>query len=376
MRKNYELSIDDDVAKYVLFADDEYLYVDKNKTQKATERQVEHSFTKGLIIKFDNITIYPTSIERFTPSGEVPYVEVTFINESGVNKLRSTNVGDTPIGEAVTSVNGQTGDVLLSFVKKIQIDPDTGQLIFYDENNYEIGRIADIEDIADLATKTELQNEITARANAISTEQTVRANADSALQTVIDNEIEAREDAYDTLQTNITAEETERIEAINEINSVIPTDATSTNKLATQEYVAGEVASANAHLITNGGLPFESASDLPTTGVVNNDYAYVKVEGSTTGYFKFIRYKFSDTTNTWQQEIELGQEFTTEEWNAITSGITATAVALITTNQTNIDSLQTTLANNYYSKTQATPLQLKFIDEDGVEHIYKVLEVA
>lgn len=62
MEKIYIDFKDENVAKYVLYADDTYLYLDANKTKKASAEEVVDTFIKGVFVDVDGIKYIPVSI--------------------------------------------------------------------------------------------------------------------------------------------------------------------------------------------------------------------------------------------------------------------------------------------------------------------------
>lgn len=103
----------------------------------------------------------------------------------------------------------------------------------------------------------------------------------------------------------------------NYIGNLIPAEASASNKLADKDFVNSSIATQTS---TFQGT-YESVGDLPTTGVDNNDYAYV-VTTDSAGNTLYNRYKFNGTT--WEFEYSLNNSsFTAAEWAAIQSGMTA-----------------------------------------------------
>lgn len=101
------------------------------------------------------------------------------------------------------------------------------------------------------------------------------------------------------------------------ISGLIPAAASSSNQLADKDYVNDAVATASADFKGTYG----SVSELPTTGVDNNDYAYV-VNEDVSGNTVYDRYKFNGTDWVFEYSIT-NPTFTAAEWAAIQSGMTA-----------------------------------------------------
>ncbi len=113
--------------------------------------------------------------------------------------------------------------------------------------------------------------------------------------------------------------------AISAINALIPDAASaSTNQLADKTFVEDFV---NSSIATNTATfwgTFETAADLPTDNVKENDYAFVIVADSS-GNPEYQRYKYTSTG--WKFEYTLNNSsFTAAQWSAINSNITDTLV--------------------------------------------------
>lgn len=167
--------------------------------------------------------------------------------------------------------------------------------------------------------------------DAIEAEET-RANAkEGELSTAISNEATRATNAESGLDTRLT-----------NVEGKIPSQATSTNKLADKAFVNSSIATETAHYISDDGEPFTSVSDLPTEGVTNNDYAFVTGTDSE-GNIYFDRYKASVTEGvvSWAKEYRLNNSsFTAAHWAAIQSGITSGLVGKLNDLPTNEALLQ------------------------------------
>ena len=159
-----------------------------------------------------------------------------------------------------------------------------------------------------------LNNEAQAREDADIAEANKRLEEDTKLNNRVDKEITDRTNADSALSNRITT----NLNSINTINSKIPSQASSTNQLADKEFVNSSIANDAA---TFQGT-FESVSDLPTTNVKNNDYAFI-VSVTSEGNPEYKRYKYNGTQ--WIEEFTLNNSsFTANQWAAINSGITDT----------------------------------------------------
>ena len=153
--------------------------------------------------------------------------------------------------------------------------------------------------------------------------ETERAQgAEQTLQGNINTEAQARQDADSTLQGNINtvsdnlAAEVTRAKAaekanaddIDVIESKIPVAASSSNKLADQQFVNSSILIASAD---------------------NNDYAFVMIptaDATPTEIASVERYKYNGSA--WAFEYALNNSgFTQAQWNALNSGITSGLVA-------------------------------------------------
>ena len=113
---------------------------------------------------------------------------------------------------------------------------------------------------------------------------------------------------------------------VDDIKDLIPDTASSSNQLADTAFVNSSIATNTANYISNNGEPFESVTALNAySGTkTNNDYAFV-VGKDSVGNKTYTRYKW--TGSAWAAEYVLNNSsFTSEQWAAITSGITSSAV--------------------------------------------------
>ena len=159
--------------------------------------------------------------------------------------------------------------------------------------------------------------------------------AEQDLQDDIDGEATERQQGQVALQQQIAVEQqrAEGVEGdlqadIDDINTKIPTTASSQNKMATEQFVNSSIATATADFKGT----FNSLADLQAVTSANaNDYAYV-VSIDTAGNTVYSRYKYvvpqGQTTGSWQFEYTLNNSsFTAAQWAAIQSGITTLLVA-------------------------------------------------
>ena len=158
--------------------------------------------------------------------------------------------------------------------------------------------------------------------------------------------------------------------ALDDINDLIPAQASTSNQLADKSFVNSSIGTNTANYISDNGEPFASVAALEAYSgtVTNNDYAFVTGTDSA-GNTYYDRYKatVSGSTVTWAKEYRLNNSsFTSVQWDAVNSGITAAAVARIPagyvpeiddteTSATKVWSSQKSVKNNLYvSSAQAS----------------------
>lgn len=136
---------------------------------------------------------------------------------------------------------------------------------------------------------------------------------------------------------NISGEITDISNEVESIESKIPAQASSSNKLADKDFVNSSIATNTA---TFRGT-FNSVAELEAYSGEkdNNDYAFVTGEDSL-GNTYYDRYKYNGTS--WVYEYRLNNSsFTSAQWASINSGATTQSINQISTNTANINSLQT-----------------------------------
>ena len=130
-------------------------------------------------------------------------------------------------------------------------------------------------------------------------------------------------------QAAALAEEIEH--SIDDIEALIPNQASPENQLADKNFVNSSISTNTANYISNNGQPFTSVEQLEAYSgpVSNNDYAFVTGTDSAGNTF-YDRYKatVSEGVVSWAFEYRLNNSsFTAAQWAAIESGITASQVA-------------------------------------------------
>lgn len=117
------------------------------------------------------------------------------------------------------------------------------------------------------------------------------------------------------------------------------------------------------------------ALNLAVTTKTNNDYVFVAypTSHSLTDFDKFDRYKYDATNQEWNYEYTLNNSsFTAQQWSAINSGITATLVGKITTNETNISNH----TNNTSNPHSVTKSQVGLGNVDNTSDLNKPISTA
>lgn len=126
--------------------------------------------------------------------------------------------------------------------------------------------------------------------------------------------------------------------ALATIEAVIPSQASSTNKLTDKDYVDGAIATNTANFVGT----FDTLAELQAVpNPTKNDYGFV-IEQDAQGNEYYDRYKYTGTQWLFEYKVE-STPFTAEQWAAIQSGITAALVTKLSALPTNAE-LTTALA--------------------------------
>ena len=181
--------------------------------------------------------------------------------------------------------------------------------------------------LKEVSTRT---REITRVEGLIESEASIRASTDAKLQKDINTEVSTRAREITRVEGLIESEVSTRASTdatlnnnINTINSKIPSQASKTNQLADKDFVNSSIATNTANFIGT----FTDIEELKRQPATNNDYAFWLTTDSA-GNILFKRYKYIASTNSWVFEYDLNNSsFTSEQWLAIQSGITAVLVA-------------------------------------------------
>lgn len=189
-----------------------------------------------------------------------------------------------------------------------------------------------------------IQDEATARSQAVTAEATARSNADTTLQNNIDAE-----------ETRAKAAEKANADDIDAIELLIPSAASSGNQLADKGFVNSSIATASStyrgsyNLVSDLNLTVSATQTQTATALAtaisiadNNDYCYVQVptsDATPTEIARVDRYKYNGAA--WAFEYSLNNSgFTAAQWEAINSAITSGLVAKLMALPTNAELTQ------------------------------------
>lgn len=158
-----------------------------------------------------------------------------------------------------------------------------------------------------------------------------------------DTNIEYEPSVYTKYETDDLLDDKADDNRVTAIEGKIPTQASSSNKLADKEFVNSSIGTNTANYISDNGNPFTSLAALEayTGTVTNNDYAFI-TGTDTAGNTYFDRYKatVSGSSVSWAKEYRLNNSsFTAVQWSAINSGLSSS-------DKTKLDGVEEN-ANNY-----------------------------
>ena len=122
-----------------------------------------------------------------------------------------------------------------------------------------------------------------------------------------------RTDLADDVQDNLS----DAYQGVNEINTKIPAQASSSNQLADKEFVNSSISTATA---TFRGT-YNSIEELEKVTADANDYVFVR-ETDAAGNTVYNRYKYANDTWTFEYALN-NSSFTAAQWAAINSAITS-----------------------------------------------------
>ena len=284
--------------------------------------------------------------------------------ENKINNATSGLAKSTDIPTKVSELDNDKGYLtkhqsLTEYAKKVDIPTKVSQLA--NDRNYTT--MADVEAKGYLTEHQSLSGYATeewVESKGYLTEHQSLENYSTKED--LNTEISTRSDADDALRERLNQVETTakaQTKDITSIKSFIPEAATDTNKLADKDWVNSSIASNTA---TFRGT-FETVADLPVTDIKKNDYAFIIAE-DTSGDPEYQRYKYDGES--WVFEYTLNNSsFTSDQWKAINSGITADLVAQITTNKDGIAALNTSLSDEV---ERATTKETKLENEIAAKY--------
>ena len=196
-----------------------------------------------------------------------------------------------------------------------------------------------------LPTNSELTTLLLGKQDVISDLSTIRSGAAAGATAVQPAQLTDEE-------TRARAAEQANADDIDAIEAKIPTGASASNKLATEQFVNSSVATNTATFKGSFNevndlqlTPSATRSEIATalsgtiTGADNNDYAFVQIPtavATPNEIARVERYKFNGTA--WEFEYALNNSgFTQAQWDALNSGITSGLVSKLSALPTNVE---------------------------------------
>ena len=173
-----------------------------------------------------------------------------------------------------------------------------------------------------LADKAYVDAGLAGKQNTLTFDQTPTANSNNPVtSTGIKGYVDT---AVGDEETRARAAEQVNALAIDDVEALIPTQASAQNQLADKAFVNSSIATNTGDFVGTYNSLAELQADNPNPN--NNDYGYV-VSTDQQGNQSYSRYKYSSSSQTWEFEYALNNSsFTADEWAAIQSGITAALV--------------------------------------------------
>lgn len=254
----------------------------------------------GYITKsVDDLTNYTKTSDLASVATSGSYNDLSNTPTIGDGTLTIQKNGTT----VATFTANQTGNVTANIVadQQVQADWNEADTTAPDYIKNKPTKVSDFTNDADYQNGTQVSNTVS---GAINTHNTSN-------------------DAHSNLLTPITQD-------IDDIEALIPAQASEENKLADKNFVNSSVATNTAYFIGT----FNSVEELEAYSgtLTNNDYAFV-VSTDAAGNTVYDRYKYNADTQQWIFEYELNNSsFTADQWAAINSGATSEAIAQININ--------------------------------------------
>ena len=276
--------------------------------------------------------------------------------------LENDNIVEFKIGDGNTAwkqlpniLEGETGDLteILNRLSALEEELNGDPLNPNDGVVGEVNRIA--TEIADPQTGlSALNDKIDANTEALATKETVSNKVTSMNENSTDIEYPSAKAVYladERLEDLIDQEALDRNNAdnliksdIENIESLIPNQASSENQLADKDFVNSSIATNTAtfmgtfNVVEDLGLDISATREEISEALsniisepTNNDYCFVAYPDETEPdqFIRYDRYKFNG--DIWEYEYTLNNSsFTASQWAAINSGITGTVVNNVT----------------------------------------------
>jgi hypothetical protein len=164
----------------------------------------------------------------------------------------------------------------------------------------------------------------------VAQERQARQQAD----TTLDGKITANAYAIAAEKSRAEAAEKQNADDIDDIEAVIPSQASVQNQLADKNFVNSSIATNTANFVGT----YNSLAELQTVqNPTNNDYGFV-IDHDAAGNEYYDRYKYVASSQQWLFEYKVeSTPFTAVQWAAIQSGITSALVTKLTALPTNAE---------------------------------------
>ncbi len=164
----------------------------------------------------------------------------------------------------------------------------------------------------------------------VAQERQARQQAD----TTLDGKITANAYAIAAEKSRAEAAEKQNADDIDDIEAVIPSQASVQNQLADKNFVNSSIATNTANFVGT----YNSLAELQTVqNPTNNDYGFV-IDHDAAGNEYYDRYKYVTSSQQWLFEYKVeSTPFTAVQWAAIQSGITSALVTKLTALPTNAE---------------------------------------
>jgi hypothetical protein len=366
-------------------------YVTEGKLSEEIQNVTDMIPTK--VSELTNDVPYATQQYVLENGGMIDTISVNGVPQANINKNVNINVPTNVVQYGVTtSPNANSNNQLLNITTKAKDGSSVGNAIL---SAYEKGTGVSNGVVLNLATNNgntaninlaDTQNRNTVNISSMGVIQrltegdlytlvlpnkdgTLAMSSDIPTDYLTSSDLSSKQDALTATQlqavnsgantTNIGQIST-NTNSINDINDLIPTQASSTNQLADKDFVNSSINSMSAFYITSNanGDPFATKSALTSATTfysggqivtpTRNDYAIVLQDESennaTTRYIYYNQWEYQYTVNS--------TSLTAEQLSAINSGITSTLVGKISSNEQMINSLSEQVANDYVPETR------------------------